>query len=63
MALRKRWVMEGITDELIDRALGLVHQMQALEDELTELLSFMTEEERDAFIDDMYAILEGDNHE
>lgn len=55
--------MEGITDELVDRALGLVHQMQALEDELTELLSFMTEEERDEFIDDMYTILEGVNHE
>lgn len=63
MALRKRWVMEGITDELVDRALGLVHQMQTLEDELTELLSFMTEEERYNFIDDMYAILEGVNHE
>lgn len=55
--------MEGITDELVDRALGLVHQMQTLEDELTELLSFMTEEERYNFIDDMYAILEGVNHE
>lgn len=37
--------------------------MQGLEDELDELLSFMTEEEQHEFIDGVYTVLEGVNHE
>ena len=55
--------MEGDRDVLMYRAVGLAHQMKRLEDELTDLLSFMTEEEQYEFIDSVYTALEGINHE